>query len=135
MPKSFLPGDTTWYASDSPSAHYSAVFEDDGDTGYFYAYDRGTSGGGAILDACHIYNVRSVVDREVPSEVSVIWTPDGLKAALLLNGQPHSVLDFAARRGYCRSNWPAPKGPWRSAASTRAPWNEAPLAAFLPADA
>jgi hypothetical protein len=135
MPKSFLPGDATWYASDSPTTSYSAVFEDDGDTGYFYAYDRGASEGHAILDACHVYNVRNVVDREVPSEVSVIWTADGLKAALLLNGRPHAVLDFTARRGYCRSNWPAPKGAWRSEASGRAPWDEAPLTAFRTPDA
>ena len=39
MAKTFLPGTETWYAVDSPITTFSAFFEDDGDTGYFYAYD------------------------------------------------------------------------------------------------
>jgi hypothetical protein len=51
VPQTFLPGDETWYASDSPVTSYSAVFEDDGETGYFYAYDRAAGDDDPILDA------------------------------------------------------------------------------------
>jgi hypothetical protein len=130
MPQTFLPGDETWYPSDSRTSRYSAVFEDDGETGYFYAFERSPDGRGAgtILDACHIYDVRDVVDREIASKAEIIWTADGLKAALLLNGYGHAVLDFAARRGYCRSNWPPPGGSWRAA--ERAAWTDAVLEPF-----
>src|SRR5215218_10143932 len=40
VPQQFLPGDETWYATDSPASTYSAVFEDDGGTAYFYAFER-----------------------------------------------------------------------------------------------
>jgi hypothetical protein len=135
MPQSFLPGDETWYPSDSPTSRFSAVFEDDGDTGYFYAFERSpeNDGGGTILDACHIYDVRDVVDREIPSEAQIIWTPDGLKAALVVNGYMHAVLDFVEQRGYCRTDWPAPGGAWR--APVRAPWSDDLLDQFREPDA
>ena len=109
------------------------MFEDDGDTGYVYAYDR--DGGGKILDACQIYNVRNVTDREIESEVEVVWTTDGLRAALMLNAYPHAVLDFASRRAYCRTNFPPPSGPWGAELSERALWRDDLLAPFEAPDA
>ena len=93
MGQSFLPGDDTWYASDAPVGEHSVVFEDNGETGYFYAVERGADGM-QILDAVQIYAVRNVVDREIPSEVEVAWTDRGDRAALYLNSFPHAVFDF-----------------------------------------
>ena len=107
MGRSFLPGDETWYASDAPAGADSVVFEDDGETGYFYAVER-HGDGMQILDAVQIYAVRNVVDREVPSELEVVWAPGGRHAALYLNGHPHAVFDFDARRGYSRTGFPPP---------------------------
>ena len=121
MGHTFLPGDETWYPSDSPTSQFSAVFEDDGETGYFYAWDRAREEG-SILDAVHVYNVRSVIDREIDSTAEIVWSADGLKAALLLNGYPHAVIDFEARRAYSRSNFPPPRGAWRAA--ERPPWDD-----------
>ena len=56
MSPSFFPRRDVWYASDSPSSSFSAIFEDDGQTGYLYAYDRDTRER-AVLDAVHVYNV------------------------------------------------------------------------------
>ena len=128
MAAAFTPGEEAFYASDSPTSSFSGVFEDDGQTGYFYAYDRAAPNDARILDACHIYNVTNIVDRDRPSEVEVIWTDDGMKAALLINDYAHAVIDFEARRAYCRTNFPPPTGPWR--AEARARWNDALLAAF-----
>jgi hypothetical protein len=36
----FKPGDKAFLASDCPTRPYGAVFEDDGETEYFYALDR-----------------------------------------------------------------------------------------------
>ena len=51
MAAAFTPGEETFYASDSPTSSFSGVFEDDGQTGYFYAYDRPAPDDARILDA------------------------------------------------------------------------------------
>jgi hypothetical protein len=101
-------------ARDSPNATYAAFFEDEGETGYFYAVDRSGSGN-RILDAVHVYDVAKVADRDRPSQVEIIWARDGMKCALLINNYPHAAFDFCARRGYCRTNFPnfpGARGSW-----------------------
>jgi hypothetical protein len=90
---------------DAPKGPYSAFFEDDGETGYFYAVDTSLADK-KILDAVHIYNVANVTDRERPSTLRIVWSEDGNECALLINGHPHAAFDFSARRGYCRTNFP-----------------------------
>jgi len=97
--------------AEAPDGNYAAVFEDDGDTGCFYALDFASSGQ-PIQDALHIYEVASVADRHLPSEVKIGWSEDNQKVVLLINGTPHAVFDFAAKRGYCRSGFPAPDSGW-----------------------
>jgi hypothetical protein len=95
----------------SPSAPYGVVFEDDGRTGYLYGLDFGREDQ-PIVDALHIYNVEQVADQDKPSLVQLVWSLDGLKAALLINKYPHAVFNFEARRGYCRTNSPPPDRRW-----------------------
>lgn len=57
-----------------------------------------------IVDAVHIDNVASVVDRQRDSTVARVWWDDGLKCALLINEYPHAAFDCSAKRGYCGSN-------------------------------
>jgi hypothetical protein len=59
-----------------------------------------------ILDVLPIYDVRSAPDRLRRASLSIVWSPDGQKCALLINGNPHAVFDFAARRGYSRAPMP-----------------------------
>jgi len=99
----------------SPSAPFAVVFEDDGVTGYFYGLDP-SRGEQPIVDALHIYNVAAVTDRDRPSTLEVAWSASGMQAALFINSYPHAVLDFAGRRGYCRSGFPArPHTGWSEA--------------------
>lgn len=95
----------------SPLTSFVTIFEDDGETAYFYALDT-ASEDNPIVDALHIYNATSVTDRDKPSTVHILWSSDGLKAALLINQYPHAVFDFEAKRGYCRSGFPAPDERW-----------------------
>jgi hypothetical protein len=98
--------------SDSPSSRYTVVFEDDGETGYLYGARRSRIWRKlTILDALHLYNVDAVRDRERPHALSVRWSANGLRAALLLNGHPHAAFDFAARAAGCMSDFPPPS-PW-----------------------
>lgn len=89
----------------APTPPFEAVFEDDGETGYFYALDHLRSEN-PIVDALHVYNVEDVADRKLPSQVRIVWAPDHLHVALLINDYPHAVFDFVARRGYCRNGFP-----------------------------
>lgn len=66
----FTPGQETWCASDSPVAAFTVIFEDDGDTGYFYAHNRADES--RVLDAVHIYNVQSVIDRDSESVAEIL---------------------------------------------------------------
>ena len=95
----------------SPSTDYLTVFEDDGDTGYFYGLDT-TRKGNPIVDALHIYNAKGGTDRDKPSTVKIVWSSDGLKSALLIDDYPHAVFDFQAKRGYCRTGFPPPDKSW-----------------------
>ncbi len=106
---------------------YGAVFEDDGQTGYFYGLDF-TRRDQPIVDARHIYNVANVDDRSVPSLIQIVWTSDGLKTALFINKYPHAVIDFAARRGYCRTGFPAPSESW---SKFDAEWDDSAVMLFL----
>src|SRR5262245_15505352 len=102
-----------------PGERHQVVFEDEGETGYFYAVDP-SNDDYTIVDALHIYDVESVVDHDLPSVVLIIWSQDGEKAALLINNQPHAVFDFTTCRGFCLDEFPDPPadGPW-----TRHPWS------------
>jgi len=91
----------------SPGGRFSVVFEDDGDTGYFYALDNSVPDQ-PIQDAMHIYNTANVTDKHLPSLVEIGWSLDNLKAVLLINDHPHAIFDFSAKRGYCRTGFPPP---------------------------
>ena len=93
------------FQGSSPIGRFDAFFEDDGETGYFYARDleRKTD---PIVDAVHIYNVANVTEADRPSDLSIVWSTDGTKCALLINDYPYAAFDFSARLGYCRTNFP-----------------------------
>ena len=95
----------------SPSASFCVVFEDDGETGYFYALDMSRQDD-PILDALHIYDVAVVTDRDIPSQVQIVWSGDSHKAALIINEYFHGVFDFETKRGYCRDGFPRRRGDW-----------------------
>ena len=105
-------------SSESATANYGVVFDDDGTVGYFYAVEF-SGEQYEIIDALHIYNVASVVDRDKPSTIQILWSDDGLKAALLINDYPHAVFDFANRKGSCRNDFPSPGSNW-----TRPEWSD-----------
>lgn len=97
----------------APGGPFAVVFEDDGDTGYFYALDKSKLEQ-SIQDALHIYNVANVTDRHRPSLVEIGWSLDNLKAVLLINDYPHAIFNFSTKQGYCRTGFPPPSenGDW-----------------------
>jgi hypothetical protein len=103
--------------ADSPAGRYAAVFEDDGETGYFYAVDTDVEDGSPVQDALQVYEVAHVTDGERPSTLEIAWSADGLKAVLLINDHPHAAFDFERRQGWCRLGLPVPAkgGAWSAA--------------------
>lgn len=112
----------------APESQYAAIFEDDGDTGYFYALDPSIEGN-PIQDAVQIYNVANVADRAEPSVVKIGWSIDSKKVILLINSYPHAVFDFEAKRAFCRTGFPPPPsmGLWACGSHE---WNEDALQLF-----
>lgn len=124
----FFVGTDTIIQGPAPEGTLQAVFEDDEDTGYFYALDMSCDGN-RIQDALHIYNVANVSDRDKPSVVKIGWSTDSSKVVLLVNGYPHAVFDFHAKRGYCRTGFPPPsmEGTWSHASHA---WDDAAIQLF-----
>jgi len=117
-------GEALVLTSESPTSSYAVVFEDDEDTGYFYAVSMVDSDF-RILDAMHIYNVKNVADRNKPSRVTIAWSEDGMKAALLINDYAHAIFNFEEKQGYCRTNFPTPGTGWKGHE-----WSDEALALF-----
>jgi hypothetical protein len=109
----FTAGDNTFIECVSEENNYAVVFEDDTDTGYFYAVevDPGT-GGQRILDALHIYNIEEVPDEDRQGTIRIIWSTDWLRCALIINKQCHAIFDFKNQGGYCRNEFPPPNEFW-----------------------
>ena len=127
----FTPG-RAFLSSNSTAVPWTAVFEDEGPAGYFYACDRSReTQEDSILDAMLIYNGAALDDRERERLASVQWSRDGQKAMLYLDGTAQAMIDFAARRGFCRANFPnfldEDGGGWRKSSHA---WDEEALKAF-----
>jgi hypothetical protein len=117
-----LVGDEVVIEGAAPDGHFVTVFEDDGDTGYFYALNM-LAQDNQIQDALHIYNVANVTDRAKPSVIKIGWSKDSQKAVLLINNYPHAVFDFSTCRGFCRTGFP-PTWPDRVWSSTGHQWDD-----------
>ncbi|WEK20471.1 MAG: DUF2251 domain-containing protein [Candidatus Pedobacter colombiensis] len=106
----FNVGEDTFIESTAENDN-AVVFEDNGETGYFYALDRSNIDL-KMLDGVHIYNVANVTDRDKPSTVKILWTVDLTKAFLSINNYYHAVFDFQNHAGYCRNGFPETNSSW-----------------------
>jgi hypothetical protein len=96
--------------SESPRGDAALVLEDDGETGYLYAIDREQNARSIagnrtyrIVNAVHLYNVTESLRK--PQMVELIWTKDGRSGAAKIGGEIQAVIDFGARRSWCRSGF------------------------------
>ena len=127
----FVPGEDNFVESFSPENNYGIVFEDDGQTAYFYAVekDRDTSAL-RVLDALHIYEVdeflaaRESIEgaaaggspeqqaEKKTSKLLVIWSRDWMKCALVIDGQCQAIYNFETQGGYNINEFPPPNDMW-----------------------
>ena len=104
--ETFRVGQALVVDADSPVGRYATVFEDDGESGVFYAVDTDIEDGNPVQDALLVYVAADVSDAELASTLEIGWSDDGLKALLLINDQPHAAFDFARRQGWCQLGLP-----------------------------
>ena len=92
--------------ADSPEGRHAVVFEDDGQTGLFYAIDTDVDDANPVQDALLVYVVADVTDSALESTLEIGWSDDGARALLLINDQPHAAFDFTRRQGWCLTGLP-----------------------------
>lgn len=85
---------------------FSVMFEDDGDSGYFYAID--TRKAQAVVDAVFVYNVTAVEQPQLMRKLEICWANSGTMAFLFINDYPHAAFDFNRLIGYNHSKYPEP---------------------------
>jgi hypothetical protein len=114
--KDIVRGVESFIESVSPENRNAVVFEDDGETAYFYAMEMDETGGGMkILDALHIYEVgedEDVSRRGEKSKVQIVWSRDWKKCALILDGYCQAIFDFESQGGYSINEFPPPNEIW-----------------------
>jgi len=111
--KTFVPGEDFFLESNAPENNYGTVFEDDGETGYFYAVETNRENGQPfILDALHIYEVDKKKKKGLPVKLMIIWSRDWLKCALILDDACHALFDFEKQGGYNIHEFPPPNDTW-----------------------
>jgi len=128
--QAFVPGEDTFIESFSAENNYGVVFEDDGETGYFYAVEKDKDGPGLrVLDALHIYEADEFLaakeaiagasggappkeQTEKTSQLLIIWSRDWMKCALVVDGQCQAIYNFETQRGYNINEFPPPNDIW-----------------------
>lgn len=109
----YTAGEDTFIECITDENNYGVVFEDDTDTGYFYAVEMEPGTGKMnILDALHIYNVEEVPEEQRKGKIRIIWSKDWQRCALVINNYCHAVFDFENHGGYCRNEFPPPNAIW-----------------------
>lgn len=133
----FKPG-RAFLSSNSPAVPWTAVFEDEGPAGYFYACDRSReTHEESILDAMLIYNTAALEESSAGLAgtrerlASIQWSRDGQQCVLYLDGTAQAFIDFASRTSFCRSNFPnflnERNDTWRKSSHA---WDDAALQRF-----
>jgi hypothetical protein len=107
----WTPGEDLFIESFAAENSYGVVFEDDGETAFFYAVQK-MEGELRILDALHIYEADEEADPLPPAELKIIWSRDWLKCALVIDGHVHALYDLEAHGGYNINEFPPPNDFW-----------------------
>ena len=118
LERQWTPGEDLFAESFSPESPYGVVFEDDGQTAYFYAVEKDAEGTGLrVLDALHIRetggeNAEPLDPTQPPSKLQIVWSRDWMKCALVIDGLCHALFDFIAHGGHNINEFPPPNELW-----------------------
>ena len=101
-------GDGCFIQSEDAEHDFVVVFEDDRETGYFYAAEKDATGSLSILDMLFIYDAQHISGSEKHAKLSVLWSTDWQRCGLILNNTCHAVFDFHNKAGYNITGFPPP---------------------------
>jgi hypothetical protein len=110
LEETFKVGHNTFFNSISPTSLFGVTFEDDLETGYFYAVD--TESALQVLDALHIYNVVDIIDNDKSSKIQIAWSDNGQIASLLINNYCYAILILTPKQVIAETGFPESKGEW-----------------------
>jgi hypothetical protein len=111
--QTFVRGEDTFIESLSLENNFVVVFEDDEETGYFYAVEIDSeTKQQRILDALHIYEADENKEEKKQSQLLIIWSKDWLKCALVIDDECHAIFDFENQGGYNINEFPPPNSFW-----------------------
>jgi hypothetical protein len=83
----WTPGQDLFIESFSPENTFGTVFEDDGDSAYFYAVEKDAGGTGLrVLDALHIFETEEEEMGNAEDDAAVANAAEGADAADLAEG-------------------------------------------------
>ncbi len=97
------------YSKSFEGSGFGVVFEDDGETGYFYATDEKHA---TIFDALHLYNPRDPNRLKAGEKGLIVWNGAYLRAGLFYHERFQAVIDFKNKVSCCRTGFPAKVGSW-----------------------
>jgi hypothetical protein len=106
--ENIVTGKGCFIQTEAAEHRFVTVFEDDKETGYFYAAEKDDSGSLSILDMVFIYDVQSIPPGERKVQLSVIWSTDWQRCALVIDNTCHAVFDFQNKAGYNLTAFPKP---------------------------
>jgi len=71
--------------------HLAVMFEDDGETGYFYALDM-RQNAQPVVDCLHVYNVDNTRNHHEARKLEICWDESGYLACYNTNKHPQPDL-------------------------------------------
>lgn len=102
-------GEECFFESHAADNNFVVIFEDDGETGYFYAAEKHPASGElSVVDMVFIYDVESILPGNRRSALAIIWSTDWQRCALVLDEVCHAVFDFGNSGGYNLAEFPPP---------------------------
>jgi hypothetical protein len=117
--------------SKSPIHPCETSFQHEMITGDFFAWDwRCEDATQQPVGSLLIYHGDSVIKWNRELEIEILWSHDGLKSALLIDGYAHALFDFVEKCGYCRTGEPKWWGTRRADWHTH-DWDESVYRAFF----
>lgn len=87
---------TDFFLSSPGPGNLSAIFEDDGETGYLYLYREGAPSGQGILNAVHVYD-REQCPTVTITDIQLGWNA-GQTACWVRVGDVYRELPLVAAR-------------------------------------
>lgn len=86
-----------WVARANGDRSFGAIFEDDGQHGYFYLCSLNPK---EILSHVEIYQTADLPVPMREEHIQIYWAEHGQRAALSIRGWPLAVFDIPSRNGW-----------------------------------